>query len=172
MYEPYGDRREDMMPQSATPQLVQLDAYGQGVAFCPQCGAGNRVSPNPGPHVHTFKMITCPCGQHFPVLFNSRKFRRQTVSLPGTYTLPGEEIERQMTVENLSLAGAHFRPLLPNTLHIGDEVTLCFYLDDPPHTKLDLRATVRWMTRHAIGAEFCDLQGVETALGVYLQSRL
>ena len=160
------------MPQPATPQLVQLDAFGQGVALCPQCGAGNRVSPTPGPHVHTFKMVTCPCGQQFPILFNSRKFRRQPVSLPGTYTSTGEETVRQMTVENLSLAGVHFRPLLPNTLHIGDVLTLSFCLDDPPHTKLELRATVRWMNRHTIGAEFCDLQGVETALGVYLRSRL
>jgi len=78
-------------------------------------------------------------------------------------------MRRQMTVVNLSMTGVRFYTLLPHTLQVDDVVELDFHLDDPQCTEMHHKAIIQWVDDKQIGAEFCDLQAYERALGFYLR---
>lgn len=157
------------MPLSHNPQLVYLDAQGQGTTTCPKCADKGIVSGTAYRDPHTTLTATCACGHRFIVLLNTRQYYRKPVCLTGTYTAPGESAAKRITVEDLSLSGVRFHTLLPHTLKVEAVVELDFSLDDAKHTRLHQRAVIRWVEGQQVGAEFCNFKAYEKELGFYLR---
>jgi len=154
---------------SRTPQLVYLDAHGQGTTTCPKCADKGIISGTTYRDLHTTLTATCLCGYRFLVLLNTRQYYRKSVSLIGTYTPPSKSATRRITVTDLSLSGVRFHTLLPHALNVGDVIELDFSLDDAKHTRLHQWAVVRWVESQEVGAEFCNFQTYEKELGFYLR---
>ena len=158
-----------MIAPSASPQLVHLDAYGQGVYSCPECKKQSRVSAAEYRDLHVPLWRTPDCGHCCQILFNTRLFNRKEVRLPGIYTPPGGAAARQMIVVNLSMIGIHFHTLLPHVLQPGDVVDIVFHLDDPQHSEIRQNVRAHWVDDKQAGAEFCDLMAYEAELSAYLR---
>jgi hypothetical protein len=154
---------------SRNPQLVYLDAYGQGTTTCPKCADKGIVSGNGYRDLHTTLTATCACGCRFLVLLNTRQYYRKSVCLTGTYTPRGQSATRRITVNDLSLSGLRFHTLLPHTLKVDDVVELDFSLDDAKHTRLYQWAVISWIAGQQVGAKFCNVKTFEKELGFYLR---
>jgi hypothetical protein len=102
-------------------------------------------------------------------MLNTRQYYRKAVCLTGTYTPPGQNAARRITVHDLSLTGVRFHTLLPHTLNVEDVVELSFSLDDAKHTQLHQWVVIRWIEGQQVGAEFRHGQTYEKVLGFYLR---
>ena len=158
-----------MITSPVSPQLAHLDAHGQGVLTCPECGKKSRISAAAHRDLHVPLWRTPDCGHCCQILFNTRLFRRKDVSLPGNYTPKGGTAKRRMVVDNLSMIGVHFHTLLPHIIQPRDVVDIVFHLDNPQQSELHRNVTVHWVDGKHVGAEFCDLKAYEAVLSFYIR---
>jgi hypothetical protein len=75
-----------VMPTKPTPQRVYPAENGQSVIVCPQCMKHTPIDASPYMYSHKSLKVGCQCGHKFPVVFDTRKFYRKELCLPGQYT--------------------------------------------------------------------------------------
>ncbi len=137
-----------------------VNSEGKAVIKCPHCEKG-KATP-----VAQFKgrkstiKIKCSCGETFTLRLEFRMKYRKPVNLVGRYVNHSQKkAEGDIYVRDLSMTGMKFTTVGPNTLKLGDSLTLDFTLTDQRQGSLvgsDLtrEALVKYIDRHFIGCEF------------------
>jgi hypothetical protein len=159
-----------VMPAQATPQRVYPNENGQAVIVCPQCMG--RFTINAGTFMQRHKPLKagCRCGHKFPVVFDTRKFYRKALRLPGQYTKLPADAPELITVEDLSYTGVKFRTRLSHKIEVDDVLTLDFILDNKQRSRIVKTVRVMWVMGPLIGAEFRDRQAYSSELTYYLNA--
>ncbi len=98
---------------------------------------------------------TCSCGHSQTVLLERRKFYRKNVNIRGVYRLPGENVQRPMTVKDLSRSGLKL-VLEKEGAKLGDNLCVEFRLDNPQRTSIKKDVIVRTVFGDSVGTEFCS----------------
>ena len=97
-----------------------------------------------------------------------RQYYRKKVRLAGRYENPETGETGDLLVENLSLNGLGFTPLLNHRLVKNDLVRLVFTLDDSRRTEINRLGRVRIVRDRSVGCQFEDLKTFDSDLGFYL----
>jgi hypothetical protein len=111
----------------------------------------------------------CSCGESFPLLFDSRKYYRKEVRLPGEYWNTFGEKDL-MTVTTLSFSGAGFQAGQPNpSINSGETIRLNFLLKNSDKIWIKSNALVRRVNGNQIGVDFMGMDDHQRkCLGFYL----
>ncbi|MCG6982107.1 MAG: PilZ domain-containing protein [Deltaproteobacteria bacterium] len=147
---------------------VFLSDSGKTTVRCPSCG--KRHHTQVPKHFHNKPVRgTCTCGESFPVLFDSRKYYRKQVRLPGEYwnTLGEKHL---MTVTTLSFSGAGFEAgLLNPSISSGETIRLNFLLKRNDKIWIRSSALVRRVNGNQIGVDFTGMdEHQQKCLGFFL----
>jgi hypothetical protein len=147
---------------------VFLSDSGRTTVKCPFCGkCHHTIIPR---HLHNKPVRgKCNCGESFPVLFDSRKYYRKEVRLPGEYwnTLGEKDL---MTVTTLSFSGAGFEAArLHPSINSGETIRLNFLLRSKDKIWIRSGALVRRVNGNQIGVDFRGMdEHQQKCLGFYL----
>jgi len=147
---------------------VFLSDSGKTTVKCPFCGkCHHTIVPK---HFHNKPVRgKCDCGEPFPVLFDSRKYYRKEVRLPGEYwnTLGKKDL---MTVTTLSFSGAGFEAgRLNPSINSGETIRLNFLLKNKDKIWIRSGALVRRVNGNQIGVDFMGMdEHQQKCLGFYL----
>jgi hypothetical protein len=147
---------------------VFLGDSGKTTVRCPFCGKCHHTRvPR---HFHNKPVRgTCNCGASFPVLFDSRKYYRKEVRLPGEYwNTQGEK--DLMTVTTLSFSGAGFEAgRLNPSVSSGETIRLNFQLKRNDKIWIRSSALVRRVNGNQIGVDFTGMdEHQQKCLGFFL----
>jgi hypothetical protein len=157
-----------VMPTKPTPQRVYPAENGQAVIVCPQCMKHTPIDASPYLYSHKSLKVGCQCGHKFPVVFDTRKFYRKELCLPGQYTkLPTDDPEL-LTIEDLSYTGVKFRTRFSHKIEIDDVLSIDFILDNLQCSRIVKTVRVMYVMGRVIGGEFRDRQAYSTELTYYL----
>ena len=142
--------------QSTESLKVFLKDCGTTTVKCPLCKKYHYTKVPE--HFHNKPVrAKCECGQSFPVLFDSRKYFRKKVRLPGEYW-DTSGLQDLMTVTTLSICGAGFEIRRKNLLiHEGETIQIKFLLNDHDRNWIKLKAVVKRVKGNQIGVEFANL---------------
>jgi hypothetical protein len=147
---------------------VFLSGSGRTTEKCPLCGKCHHTTiPK---HLHNKPVRgKCNCGESLPVLFDSRKYYRKEVRLPGEYwnTLGEKDL---MTVTTLSFSGAGFKAgRLNPSIKSGETIRLNFLLKSKDKIWISSTAVVRPVKGNQIGVDFTAMdEHQQKCLGFYL----
>lgn len=97
-----------------------------------------------------------------------RQFYRKKVQFAGRYENPETGESGEFLVENLSLNGLGFTPLLGHRLVKNDLIKVFFTLDDSRRTEISRLARVRLVKDRSVGCQFEDQKSYDGDLGFYL----
>ena len=147
---------------------VFLSRCGTTTVRCPLCKKCHYTTVPE--HLHNKPVrAKCECGQSFPVLFDSRKYFRKEVKLPGEYwdTSGGQDL---MTVTTLSICGAGFEARRGNLLvREGETIQIKFLPNSNDRNWIKLKAVVKRVKGNQIGVEFTELNDHQRkCIGFYL----
>lgn len=154
--------------ESSESLKVFLSDSGKTTVKCPFCGKCHYIKVPEDFHNKAVRG-KCTCGKSFPVLFDSRKYYRKEVRLPGEYwNRMGEK--DLMTVTTLSFSGAGFEAGRPNPcLHSGETIRLNFLLKNTDKIWIRSNALVRRVNGNKIGVDFMWMdEHQQKCLGFYL----
>jgi hypothetical protein len=147
---------------------VFLSDSGKTTVKCPFCKKCHHTTVPK--HFHNKPVMgKCNCGQSFPVLFDSRKYYRKEVRLPGMYWNTFGEKDL-MTVTTLSFSGAGFESGQRNpSLNSGETIRLNFLLKNSDKIWIKSDALVRRVNGNQIGVDFIGMEEHhQKCLGFYL----
>jgi hypothetical protein len=147
---------------------VFLSDSGKTTVKCPFCKKCHHTTVPK--HFHNKPVLgKCNCGQSFPVLFDSRKYYRKEVRLPGMYWNAFGEKDL-MTVTTLSFSGAGFESGQRNpSLNSGETIRLNFLLKNSDKIWIKSDALVRRVNGNQIGVDFMGMDDhQQKCLGFYL----
>ena len=147
---------------------VYLSDSGKTTVKCPFCKKCHHITVPK--HVYNKPILgKCNCGESFPVLFDSRKYYRKEVRLPGEYWNTFGEKDL-MTVTTLSFSGAGFESGQRNpSIHSGETIRLNFLLENRDKVWIKSQALVRRVNGNQIGADFMGMdEHHQKCLGFYL----
>ena len=141
---------------SAESSKVFLSHCGTTTVECPLCKKCHYTKVPE--HFHNKPVrAKCECGQSFPVLFDSRKYFRKEVRLPGEYW-DTSGVQDLMTVTTLSVRGAGFEARRRNLLlNEGETIQVNFLLNNNDRNWIKLKAVVKRVKGNQIGVEFTEL---------------
>ena len=147
---------------------VFLSDSGKTTVKCPFCEKCHHATVPE--HFHNKPVRgKCNCGESFPILFDSRKYYRKEVRLPGEYwnTLGEKDL---MTVTTLSFSGAGFEAgRLNPSINSGETIRLNFLLKNNEKIWISSSALVRRVNGKQIGVDFMEMDGhLQKCLGFYL----
>jgi hypothetical protein len=147
---------------------VFLSDSGRTTVKCPFCGKYHHTTIPKNLHNKPVRG-KCNCGESFPVLFDSRKYYRKEVQLPGEYwnTLGEKDL---MTVTTLSFSGAGFEAgRLNPSINAGETIRLNFLLKSKNKIWISSSALVRRVNGNQIGVDFMAMdEHQQKCLGFYL----
>lgn len=153
---------------SAESLKVFLSHCGTTTVECPLCKKCHYTTVPE--HFHNKPVrAKCECGKSFPVLFDSRKYFRQEVRLPGEYwDTSGAQV--LMTVTTLSVCGAGFEARRRNLLlNEGETIQVNFLLNNNDRNWIKLKAVVKRVKGNQVGVEFTGLNDHQRkCIGFYL----
>jgi hypothetical protein len=137
-------------------QKVFINNDNMATFVCPKCKKATTAD------VHEYKDInkavriqhTCACGHSHTVLLERRQFYRKYVSIPGFYTIDGEDVKRPMTVKDLSRSGLKLKIEEEANLKIGDKLNVEFQLDNPQKTLIKKEVRVKTVMGLNVGTAF------------------
>lgn len=135
---------------------------------CPSCGKCHHTRVPK--HFHNKPVRgRCNCGESFPVLFDSRKYYRKQVRLPGEYWNKQGEKDL-MTVTTLSFSGAGFESGQRNpSISSGETIQLNFLLKNNDKLWIRSSALVRRVNGNQIGVDFTGMdEHQQKCLGFFL----
>jgi hypothetical protein len=147
---------------------VFLNRCGKTTVKCPFCEKCHHTTVPK--HLHNQpSRAKCECGESFSVLFDSRRYYRKEVRLPGEYRdISGDK--NLMTVTTLSLCGAGLevgRKML--SLNSGETIQVNFLLNNNEKTWIKSEAVVRRVNGYEVGVEFTGMNDHQRkCLGFYL----
>jgi hypothetical protein len=135
---------------------VFLSHCGTTTVQCPLCEKCHYTTVPE--HFHNKPVrAKCECGKSFPVLFDSRKYFRKEVRLPGEYW-DTSGVQDLMTVTTLSICGAGFESRRRNLLlNEGETIQVKFLLNNNDRKWIKLKAVVKRVKGNQVGVEFTDL---------------
>ncbi|MCG6918102.1 MAG: PilZ domain-containing protein [Deltaproteobacteria bacterium] len=147
---------------------VYLSDSGKTTVKCPFCKKCHHTTVPK--HFHNKPVLgKCNCGESFPVLFDSRKYYRKEVRLPGEYwnTFGQKDL---MTVTTLSFSGAGFESAQRNpSINSGETIQLNFLLQNRDKIWIKSQALVRRVNGNQIGVDFMGMdEHHQKCLGFYL----
>ena len=154
--------------QSAEPLKVFLSHCGTTTVKCPLCKKGHYTTVPE--HFHNKPVrAKCECGKSFSVLFDSRKYFRKEVRLPGEYW-DTSGVQDLMTVKTLSFCGVGFETRRRNLLvREGETIQIKFLLNSNDRNWIKLRAVVKRVKGNQVGVEFTELNDHQRkCIGFYL----
>ena len=154
--------------QSTESNKAYVSCGGKATVRCPFC---EKCHYTRVPKSLNNKQVkaTCECGKSFPVLFDSRKYFRKEVNLPGEYwgISGGKDL---MTVTTLSVCGASFEVgrRMP-FINSGETIQVNFSLNNSDNTWINSKAVVRRVNDNQIGVEFIGMDDYQRkCIGFYL----
>ncbi|MGD8371685.1 MAG: PilZ domain-containing protein [Syntrophobacterales bacterium] len=157
---------------SAQPQGIEIRVFvshsGRATLKCPFCQKRHCAEVPSELHNKSVR-AKCQCGNSFLVLFDSRRYYRKEVRLPGEYLdIFGDK--DLMTVTTLSVSGAGFeagrrKPFLS----AGETIEVKFMINNHHNTWIKSKAVVRRVHDNRVGVEFVGMDEHELkCLGFYL----
>ena len=153
---------------SAEALKVFLSHCGTTTVKCPLCKKCHHTTVPE--HLHNKPVrAKCECGQSFSVLFDSRKYFRKEVRLPGEYR-DTSGVQDLMTVTTLSVRGAGFEARRRNLLvQEGETIQVKFLLNNNDRNWITLKAVVKRVKGNQVGVEFTELNDHQRkCIGFYL----
>jgi hypothetical protein len=170
----YGGRSHMInLEQTQSFEIMKADLglSGETTIKCPLCGKHHRMAI-PKYLRNRPVRLKCECGKSFPVLFDSRKHRREEMWLPGEYWNPSGEKDL-MTVTSLSATGVGFKVSQSKPLvSIGETIQISFILNDGYGTYICTQVIVRGLNRNRISGEFIRLdENQRKFIDFYLKAR-
>ena len=147
---------------------VFLSDSGKTTVKCPFCKKCHHTTVPK--HLHNKPVQgKCNCGESFSVLFDSRKYYRKEVRLPGEYWNTFGEKDL-MTVTTLSFSGAGFESGQRNPcINSGETIRLNFLLKNRDKIWIKSKALVRRVNGNQIGVDFMGMdEHQQKCLGFYL----
>jgi len=140
------------------------------VIVCPACSAAKSISVKQFRNRTHLIKVKCKCGHTFKVQLEFRRHYRKPTDLTATYDLLSPAIGGGIAhLINLSLSGACFEVRGIHELHIGQQGTIAFTLDNRNQTAFFKNVTIRAVKGNRIGCEFVDDTAFEKELGFYLR---
>jgi hypothetical protein len=147
---------------------VFLSDSGKATVKCPSCHKCHHTTVPK--HFHNKPVQgKCICGESFPLLFDSRKYYRKEVRLPGEYWNTCGEKDL-MTVTTLSFSGAGFEAGRRNlSIHSGEIIRLNFLLRNSDKIWIKSKALVKRVSGNQVGVDFMGMdEHQQKCLGFYL----
>ena len=163
------DQSSHLATKSTSQQkTVSPRASRKGHGTCQQCQTTLTI-PVDNPERDDRLYLQCPCGMKYEIIAGSRRYKRKTVQMTGTYQDINEAAKAgEMIVENISFGGLSFRTNAPHTLARRDRLNLQFVLDDGSQTCISEPVKVRYVNDDIIGAVFSNAEAFTSALAAYL----
>ena len=154
--------------QSTESLKVFLNHCGKTTVKCPFCEKCYYTTV-PEHFYNKPVRAKCNCGESFPVLFDSRKYYRKEVRLPGEYWNRFGEKDL-MTVTTLSFSGAGFESGQRNpSTNSGETIRLNFLLQNRDKIWIKSQALVRRVNGNQIGVDFMEMdEHHQKCLGFFL----
>lgn len=151
-------------------QKVYVTPSGSAIIKCPDCEMVRTLVADKFRGAKHILNVKCSCKNIFRVNLEFRKFYRKPTNLPGKYVLLPEKIHHSRTmVANISQGGVCFHILGGHQLGDGQEIQVCFSLDDHHRSEIDRQAVVRFVEKNNVGCAFTDNSSApDKALGFYL----
>ncbi len=155
---------------------VFITGEGQATFVCPECARSRTVAMTRNKKLARAARVRvkCPCGHHYPVTLERRRFFRKPVYLSGSYfhTVNGRHVDRgEMAVLDLSRTGVRIRLNETRPLRVGDTLLVEFHLDDRQHSLIRKESIVRRIEGIDLGTEFAAPEVTDAntrAIGFYL----
>lgn len=152
-------------------EKVYADKQGKAVFQCPKCGFKTDFDASGYRNRDSRIKVRCRCGESVTILVEFREFYRRPVSLPGWCHVHRTEALLEIQIQDLSMSGLAFSILAagdePTDLAPGDQLTLQFRLDRPPHDLIQRRGEVRNVREDSVGVRFSKSE-YDKELGFYL----
>ncbi|MCK4838137.1 MAG: PilZ domain-containing protein [Desulfobulbaceae bacterium] len=153
-------------------EITKIYVTPSGVAIikCPDCEMIRTLTVDKFRGTKHILNIKCSCKRLFRVKLEFRKFYRKKAELSGDYVLLPEKIHRgRLMVVNISQGGVGVHILGTHRLSAGQEIQICFTLDDKHGSVIDRRAVVRVVSKNNVCCEFKgNGSSHDKALGFYL----
>ncbi len=155
---------------------VFVTREGRATFVCPECERSRTVDVSGNAKLARASRVRvkCPCGHHYPVVLERRRFFRKAVNLSGSFvhTVNGRHVDRgEMAVLDLSRTGLRIRLNERRPLRVGDTLLVEFHLDDRQHSLIRRESVVRRIEGVDLGTEFAapDITDANSrAIGFYL----
>ena len=155
---------------------VFISSEGEATFVCPQCERSRTVAVAANAKLSRAARVRvkCPCGHHFPVTLERRRYFRKSVNLSGAFfqTVNGRHVDRgEMAVRDLSRTGLRIRLNENRPLQVGDTLLVEFHLDDRQHSLIRKESIVRRIDGFDLGTEFAAPEVTDAntrAIGFYL----
>ena len=151
-------------------EKVYVTPAGVGIIKCPDCEMVRTLTVDKFRGAKHVLNIKCSCKKLFKVNLEFRKFYRKMARLSGKYVLLPEKIHRgRMMIVNISQGGVGLHILGTHQLIPGQEIQVCFTLDDKHGSEIDRRVVVRLVSKNNVCCEFMgNSSSHDKALGFYL----
>ncbi len=155
---------------------VFITREGRATFVCPACELSRTVEVARNTKLARASRVgvKCPCGHHYPVTLERRRFFRKAVNLSGSYfhTVNGRHVDRgEMAVLDLSRTGVRIRLNERRPLRVGDTLLVEFHLDDRQQSLIRKESVVRRIEGVDLGTEFAAPEITDAnsrAIGFYL----
>jgi hypothetical protein len=155
---------------------VFVTREGRATFVCPECERSRTVDVSRNAKLARASRVRvkCPCGHHYPVTLERRRFFRKTVHLSGSFfhMVNGRHVDRgRMAVLDLSRTGLRIRLNERRPLQVGDTLLVEFHLDDRQHSLIRRESVVRRIEGTDLGTEFAAPEATDAnsrAIGFYL----
>lgn len=155
-------------PEGEDPPMYYVDESRQVMVMCPKCERGRNLDFSQHAEVGTVIRTWCKCGNAYHCRLEFRRNYRKKVNLPGSFYVPANNLQGEMTVTDISLGGVGFTLPAPYGLLPDTIIDLHFTLDDLKKTPIQRRVRVRTVKGLSVGSEFLEQRGRDKDLGYYL----
>ncbi len=151
-----------------SPVVVFTGGANTGTIACKQCGKAKVVDITNFRNTKKNLKVKCSCGSIFDVVFETRRYHRKTVELPGKL-LSCQSLQHldEVTVNSISVGGVGFVTHL-DTIRSGDMFAISFSLDDDAKALVEEEIVVRHVKNNEIGSEFAKKEKYNFDLDFYL----
>jgi hypothetical protein len=152
-------------------EKIYVTPAGVAIIKCPDCERVRTLTVDKFRGTKHILNVKCSCNRRFQVSLEFRKFYRKIVKLSGKYVLLPEKIHPgRMMIVNISQGGVGLHILdTHHRLILGQELQICFTLDDKHRSVIDRQVVVRLVTENNIGCEFVGSSSSHDAkIGFYL----
>ena len=160
----------EMIANQKESEKVYVTPAGIAIIKCPDCEMVRTLTVDKFRGTKHILNIKCSCKKLFQINLEFRKFYRKMTRLTGNYVLLPEKIHQgRMLIVNISQGGVGLHILGTHRLIPGQEIQICFTLDDKHGSVIDRRVVVRLVSKNNVCCEFMgNSSSPDKALGFYL----
>jgi hypothetical protein len=148
---------------------VYVNKKNEITLICSQCGKV-RMQALPSAELTGKRLkIQCSCGHVFFACIDARRHYRKRVRLNGKCcTIDAAGPSEHILVEDISHSGISFRTPWKNQCKVGGILRISFVLDNIHRTDISKTVVVKHVRGCIVGAEHCQPDEPNAALGSYL----